>query len=269
MPEESGGAESAAAKLHERFRDATEDVRKRADLAAKGLAGLGSTALAAIGLAKIGDLFPFPPSHDEAQLAAFFLVVTFLGMAAGLAFFTYRLWKLNQPIVLNPDVNKMSDLTELEKREVRRIYQGMAARNEVESFPAFAARIDRLRRIAARVGENEAKRYSAQADEIEAEVLYTQSRAAFVVIRRRAANAIADRMAAVVYGLLAVSILIFASSADYLESERTSALAVAKECAALRTAAADADLPQICDLYLRPQVTMRTSQLQLTRLTRP
>jgi hypothetical protein len=250
MAGESEGSQNLAEKSNERFRDAIETVRKRADVAAKTLGGLGSTALAAIGFAKIGDVFPFPPDDNAAQVATFFLLLGFSLMAGFVAFFTYRLWQLNQPIVLNPDTNRMTDLTTEERAEVRRIYDEMAALNRVESLPAYLARSHRLRRITPRVSDAVAKRYIARADEIEAEVSAVQARGALVVLRRRAKDVISDRLALLAYGGLVFAIVVFAISADKLEAERTSELTVAKECAATKTAGVEvAKLPSICTTY--------------------
>jgi hypothetical protein len=250
MPDEAADPGTVASALNERFRDAGEKVRARADIAAKTLGALGTTALGALGLAKIGDVFPFPRDDNAAQVAALFLILSFSVMAFAVAFFTYRQWRLNQPIVLASEVARMPDLKDqAEENEVARIYKEMADLNRVQSLRSYEARAHQLNEIALRVDDASAKRYRAQAEEIATEVLATQARAGLVIVRRRAAQAVTDSAAAVMYGLLAAAIVIFAISSDKLESERTSELAVAKECAAARTAKVDM-LPSICASFL-------------------
>src|SRR5262245_23361457 len=132
------------------FRDAAEKIRSRADTAAKTLGGLGTTVLTAIGIVKFGDIFPLPPLDKQVWAAIVVVITSFLTLAGVVAFFTRRLWKLNEPLVQRTDPELM-ELNDEELELVRGIYKIETDLNGVESLGALEARALRLLRIAERL----------------------------------------------------------------------------------------------------------------------
>jgi len=245
---ETGASAATASALQARFRDVADKIRERADATAKAVGALGSALLTAVGITKIGDFWPLPDT-DQGWLAAGTVVGSFVVMAAVLAFFTFRLWRMNEPLVYATDVSEMPDLrSKAERAEVERVYKQMWELNRVPSLRAYEARAHRLYRVADRtVDPAEAARIRADADLIAAEIGATQSRAALSVIRRRAANALKGKKALFSYAAFVLAAIAFALATDWLESERTSKIAVAKDCLAAAKAGAKRDnLPSLC-----------------------
>ena len=254
MADDAAAAEATVAAAREkRFRDVADKIRSNADLTAKALGGLGSALLTAIGIAKIGDLWPLPDTN-RGWFAAGVVVASFCVMAFVLAFITLRFWRLNEALVYASDVDDMEDLRgREEKRKVRDVYERTSNLNNVHSLAAYEARAQRLYRIAARTDdENEAKRIRAEADAIAAEVVATQARAAVVIIRRRASQALRGRAAKAAYAGFVVAAIAFALSTDWLESERSAKITLAKEClAAAEEGATREALPELCRDHVR------------------
>lgn len=239
--------------MQARFRDASDKLRSRADLTAKAIGGIGSTVLAAVGISKLGDLFPFPEDDRGAIVAAALLILSFGAMASVVAFFTVRLWRLNEPIVLSSDPTEMSDLRgQSEIDEVEKIYKQTADLNRVPSLTAYVDRAHRLERMAERTDDETAKRYRTESEQIVNEVLATEARGGLVVIRRRSSNVIRDKWAFLFFAMFVIAVLVFAASADALDGKRAGEITVAKSCADAKEAGA-LDWPEICDQYLIPK----------------
>lgn len=232
-----GSAEQA-----QRFRDRADDVRKRADLTAKALGGLGSTAVAAIGIAKFADLFPVPP---HLWWAALLTILGFALIAAVVAYFTFALWHVNEPFVLRSDPEQMTELDEPERELVGSVYREIAHLNWAQSLRALEARAHRLDRISQRLDDATAARLQKEAKGIVDVIRSTEDRALLLVVRRRAAQAIRSGSAVAAYTLFASGVILFGVFADKLDSERSTRIAVAKSCAEARTAHAT-QLPAIC-----------------------
>src|SRR3954447_23859947 len=62
------------------FAELTEGTRKRADLTAKALGALGTTAVSAIGIAKFADIFPLPPWRPWVVVACIGLLLGFCAL---------------------------------------------------------------------------------------------------------------------------------------------------------------------------------------------
>jgi len=240
-------AESISEKLHDRFRDGSDRIRQRADLTAKTLGGLGTTVLTALGIAKLGDVFPVP--QGPPIMAALALPLSFLVMAAVVGFFTYRLWRLNEPIVLASDVELMEDLRNGESERVQKIYLRAATLNRAPSLAAYEARAHQLERIAQRSDDAAAKRYRAMAHEIEYDVLETEAKAALVVIRGRASKSVGDIWALLAYAIFVLGVVAFALSAAELNAVHSGEIAIAKNCADVAKAGAT-QLPTVCRDYV-------------------
>jgi len=234
-----------------------DKIRQRADIAAKALGALGTTTLTTIGLAKIGDVFPWPGT-GRAWWALVAVVGGYLAIGAGIGWFTYKLWSVNDPIRTQTDLERMqAELRNPEERAiVERVYRDMSILNAVPSLAAYEARAHRFDRISELADpESEvAKRLRLQVDRIHAEVLAIFSRVRVLILRRRANRAFAGPMAWAAYAFILTGTLAFLVGSDYLQSERADKIDLAQKC---QKAAADdhvdtADLPRIC-LSARPQ----------------
>lgn len=258
MPEEhsggSGGAEndkqvsapaSAASPATEQlkaFRELAEGVRKRTDLAAKTLGAAGTTALSAIGIAKIADAFPY----EGPWLGLVGLLVGFAAMAFALVALSIRLWRTQEPIVMRSDPDEIDDLRgDEERRLVREVYDDMATLNDIASLRAYEARGHRLERSAVWAGPERATALRDRALVISAEVLATQGRAGLIIVRRRATNAITGGWSVVVAVVFFLGLLGFAFGSDSLESKRSGEVALAKSCAEAKEAGVTT-LPASC-----------------------
>jgi hypothetical protein len=251
----STGSEKLAADMNERFRDAVESVRKRAEATAKGLVALGTTVLTAIGIAKFSDVFPLPPGYG-AYAAIGILIGSFVLMALVIVFFTLKLWRLTEPLVMASHPDEIVDLKGKQKEldRVNEVYDQVADAHNVESLSAYEAGADRLDRIAQRTSdEHEAERLADEATMIRTEVITAMGRAALAVMRYRTARAIRGRGALVVYLAFFVAVLAFGLSADWLESARAGEVKVATDCAGAQKGGATRS-PPICKKYLTSAV---------------
>lgn len=251
----------------ERFRGVADKVRQRADTSAKALGGLATTAVGAIGIAKVADIFPI---HWDgwAVVAVLATLIGFALIVAVVAAFTARLWQVNSPIFTSSLASRIPELAPDERKRVETTYKDMAELNGVPSLRAYEARAHRLDRIADRSHPPRRNRLRAQAALIRAEVMATQNRAAADVIRRRAAKPLTGKKAWRSYVVAVVGFLAFALGADYLEAERSGRVAIAKECAAAQKAVVDqrldTKLPDICG---RPEKTSADARILLTEET--
>jgi hypothetical protein len=269
-----------ATEQEKRFREVADKIRSRADLTAKGLGTVGTTILTALGISQVGDVFPARPDEWQWWVSTGFVIIGFVGMATVLAFFTLRLWRLNQPIFLASDVNWMPDLKEpkqtapvvdseaaaslnqikTERRRVQDLYREVAALNLAPTLLAYEARGDRFDRIASRRGED-AEGLRDQASLIKAEVLATQTRALAVLVRDRAARALTGNSARMAYATFVAGVILFATGADWLDSGQTDKIAQAKNCGDASKAGATV-LPDECIQYeVTPAPTTTTPEV--------
>jgi hypothetical protein len=242
----------------QRFRESSDRIRERTDLAAKSLGGLALTGLTAIGIAKITDVFPLPP---DTWMWLIPLFGGFLLMAFAVAIFMYRLWNVAQKIVLRPDPEQMTDVTDKgQKAELRKIYSEFAELNDVPSLRAYVARAHRWQRIADSLTPNAALAQTLRdrAQLALAEVLATETRAGMILARRRASEAIKGPWAIGAYVGFLVGVLAFGIGADRIDSERSQRVTVAQACATAKTAGANS-LPDICGTSTETPSTMATT----------
>lgn len=246
-------AAAAAAALSKSSQDAITQLRSNADLAGKALAGLGTAAATALGVTKLASVFPQP----SGWLAVVLIVGLVLGLAGALLavlFLAVRLWQVGEPVPSSSNADQMLDDETINKDEakiVKRVYDEVAKLNGVQSLLAYEARGHRLQRIADRMqSPDEASTKQAQAlmnyaMTIQAEVLATQDRATYLVIRRRAAKALSGGQAIGVYALF-VAGLIAVSLTDSALATRSSQpaanVALAKSCADAAKAVKDAGI---------------------------
>lgn len=161
----------------ERFRAAIDKIRERTDLAAKGLAAVGTAAVSAIGYAKLADVFPLPTSPDGLLALAFLVVGLGLMVSAVIVLFR-RFNDASETIVTTSDPTRTIELNDIqgadEKKLITDAYQKTADLNETRSLPAYEARGLRLERVAGSVNDDAlSKKLNAQADQILTEVRAT------------------------------------------------------------------------------------------------
>ena len=234
-------ATTAAQEEAKRFQEASDKVRERSDAAAKGLAALGTAGLTAIGIAKFSDIYPFPPGQGGWLVAVF---AGFLAMAFVLTAFTFRLWNANRPLVMSVD-GKM-DLGSDEAPKVQEIYDATAARHGVKTLRAYAARGERLERIADRTPEaTRATAIRTMAERVRANVELAKTRGQLVVIRGRMNRALTGFWAIAYAVIFVLGLFAFGIGVDRLDSERSARAAAYKACTELVAAhVSDAKLPR-------------------------
>ena len=250
------GPAATADEQRKRWTEATDSIRKRADLTAKAIGALGATGIGAITLKQFSDLFPLPPSPDLAlwlAIAGVFAGVVFLALAVAL--FSARFWKVTRPIFVGTDADEMEDVKDdaKEKARVAMVFDETARLNGAPTLTVYAARGRRLERVAAHAANAAVReKAAAEAAEIRADVLNAQARAAANVVRMRSVEAVTGDGAKALYALFVVAVLVFGVSTDYIDSERTQRVATAKACAeAIKAVRTDAPataklIPSIC-----------------------
>lgn len=256
-----------------RYADATESLRQRADLAAKVLAGAGTTLITAIGIAKFSDLYPIPPDSidvswldnvwllgdtlgeiqwltdrttmSRVELAMVGVIGGFFLMIAAVIAIAYRYWKVTGAVPMRSDLNRMH-LKEEELDLVRDTYDEVARLNDVATLNAYEARAHRLERVAKWLPSKDAERARADATLIQTEVLATQTQARLRVLRARVVKAVRGRVSVLLYLLFILGVVQFGLGTDYLASKRTDEITVAKACADARAVELRLSLPPIC-----------------------
>jgi hypothetical protein len=230
----------------ERHRTAVESIRSRTDLTAKGLAGVGTAAVSAVGYAKFADLFPY----GGPWWAVVFLVVGVVAMIGGFVLLSKRFSAASEVLPTTVDPEKTIAMNELDAREekiVRSAYKDMAVLNEVDSLVAYQARGHRFERIADRLEPDDklVDPLRARADLVASEIQAIQARVGALILKKRAKEATTGRPTVVLVVLFIAGWYLTALGADRLESQRSGQIEVAKSCADARTAGAK-DLPGIC-----------------------
>jgi hypothetical protein len=252
---EDGAARQELKEQRGMLRGAADTLRRRVDLTAKVLAAVGTTAITAVGLARIGDLFPVVGWKSWMWFSL--AIVGFLGLAIAVGYFIYRLWSVHQPLFMRADDDAMvdhGDVTPAEKADVHAVYLRTAELNRAPSLRAYEARADRFERIAEQTPPGGRRdELLGDAARIRAEIEVTLARAALRILRQRTTRAVTDRFSLMSAALFVVGLLLFALGTNYVASQRTEVVAVAKSCAAAKKAGATT-LPPICK-----QITARSA----------
>jgi hypothetical protein len=256
-----------SSQLATRNRDAIDKIRSRADATAKTFGTVGTTVVTAVGISKLGDVFPL----QEGLWWPWLVLGTagFLLMLTAIAVITARLWGVSQPILTRTDPDLMSDNLDADELAlVRTIYDESAALNGVRSLRAYEARAHRFDRIGDSLDESSAKKLRDRAATIRGDVLAVTSRAAAQIVKRRSERVVRSRW--MVLALLAFvgGVVLFAVSADRLDSARNGEITLAKACADARAAnAAESELPALCGPAPRDemaQVDLDTGKVTLS-----
>lgn len=255
---------SPAAGAGARYQEIIDKLRGRVDVTGKALGALGTTAATAVGLAKIGDLFPIDNELCNrvwlgAALAGFFTA------AISVLYLATRLSGVSRPVFMRTDVDDMErtgDVEPDEKAGVRSIFERWAHLNGVNSLAAYEAQGVRIRRSARWTSDDaERKRREDLASEIESDIRSAFGLAALRIVRHRTAHAVTGKGAWAAYVCFVLGVIAFALGTDYVSSERTERVAIAKSCGEARKAGATgAELPPVCSDDGRPKAAKPAAQ---------
>lgn len=238
-----------ATEQTERFRAVADKIRTRTDATAKGLAAVGTAAVTAIGYTKLADVFPY----GGPCWAVVILPLGVIAMVAAVVYLVLAFEGVSKTIATNSDKQGTRDLNSLDaedQKEIAKAYDQTARLNDVPSLRAYEAKAHRFERIAdtlnpasAAVRINDLR---AHADQIRAEVLATQDRAAVFILRRRAKSALFGGPTVFWLVIFVIGWYGTALAADAMEGERSGEIGVVKSCAEAREANPEAKLPGIC-----------------------
>jgi hypothetical protein len=231
-----------------RWRTVIDGIRSRTDLTAKAAAGLGSSILGAVGIAKFSDVFPLP--DDVSKLQAAVPIVGFALVAVSLGCIIVLLARVGQPVLSSARLQEITGASKGERELIMRTYDEIAALKGAPSLQAYEARAQRYARLAAETDDVALKkRLEGTAMLINAEVQAAQGRATADVVRRRSAQALAGKWATAWYAVGVAGVIMFAVGSDYLDGKRSgdtelakAKIANEKECAAVAKTYADAKL---------------------------
>jgi hypothetical protein len=242
--------DSSAAGSSKHYQDIIDKLRGRVDLTGKTLGALGTTAATAVGLKKIGDLFPI---RDETHYYVWLIVALlgFVAAAAAVLYLATRLSGVGRPVFMRTDVGDMvrrGDIDEAERDGVESVFRRWAHLNGVRSLQAYEAQASRLKRTARWSGDAaERERRKALAADVESDIKNAFGLAALRVVRSRTTDAVAGTGAKVAYAAFIAGVVAFALGTDYLSSERSDRVAIGKACGEARAAGAvGAELPKWC-----------------------
>ena len=225
------------------FQETTEKIRARAETTAKGLGGAGTAALTAIGIARLGDIFPWPVEDGwRPVLFALLLAFGFGTLVFVLGYFTRRLWHITDAVIMRSGISRIDpELSDPNERtKIESIYQEVADLNGAASLEVYELRAYRFEAAAEWIDDDSAKRLREQAAQIAAEVAATLSRARTVLVRTRVSKAISDNKARMAYISFALGLIAFAVAADYFESKHSTQFAQAKLEAEIQKTVAEA-----------------------------
>ena len=227
------------------LREVADGLRKRTDLFGKTLAAVATLGTTAVGLVKIGDLFPTDGNGWWAAVACLALAIAALAAIA----VAVRLMNVSRPIFMRADLESIPDneLSFDEKTEVQPLFDEAAKRFGYSSLVGLEERERGLRSAALRATDkDERARRQALADEVKAEIEQALARGQVVVVRLRSTGAVSGFWAWPLYFAVIVGLIGFAVGTDKVSSERKTevhkaATAQAKACGDARTAGAVSD----------------------------
>lgn len=220
------------------FRAVADALRARVDLFGKTLAAVATLGTTAVGLSKVGDLFP----ADELFWEWVWAIVACLALiAAGLAAIgiAVRLMEVSRPVFLRADLRDDLDLESEERSAVEPVFEAAARQFGYGSLVGLEQRERALRNAAAWTpDEDERTRRLALADEVKVVISRALAQAQVVVVRRRSAEAVSAKPAWRLYIAVIAGLIVFAVGADQVKSDRVDRVAEAKACGDARKAGA-------------------------------
>lgn len=231
-----------------RFREAMEKIRQRTDYTAKALATVGTAAIAAIGYAKLADVFPWAGwSLALAALAAgvVLMIVAVLSLVFRFAAASESVFTSSDPTETF-DRNGIEDLAE--KVLIEKVYAETAKQNGADSLRAYEEQALKLEKDADAVLDSAAGPLRTRADKILNEIQAAQDRVAALLLRRRAHQAVFGRGMVLWVVVFVAGWYMTAVGADSLQSEHSDQVTLAKSCAEARAAekVVQHEIPGIC-----------------------
>lgn len=245
-------AAKRAADRAESYREAMEKIRSRTDVTAKGLATLGTAAVAGIGYAELADVYP----KEGPDGAVFALIAGVVAMVAGVILAVFRFNRATRSVITEPgreltielnDFGPTDRFSKEDKNTLRYVYDELGRLNGVGSLAAYQARARRFERIAARWGETPAAAELRQrADVIMKEIAAAQDRAGALILRHRASSALFSGWTLLVVLLFAAGWYATALASDAMKGAREGELTIAKSCAEVLEKSDAVKLPAAC-----------------------
>jgi hypothetical protein len=238
------GADGRTAK---ELYDVADGLRNRVDLFGKVLAAIASLGTTAVGLNRIDNVFP-TAGHVWWAVAA----CVALGAAALAAIWVaVRLMMVAGPAFISIDPAGGDDISTDERGDqVEPIFKATAKQFGYTSLPGLLERERSMREAAAQAEDDaERARRTALADDVGAAIEQALARSQVAVVRRRAMNAVSDRLSCCLYVVVIAGLIVFALGTGRVASARTS-VADAKACGDARTAGATAGelaKTKVCD----------------------
>lgn len=272
MAEEEEGLPGAkrASDQAGRFREAMESIRRRTDYTSKGLAAVGTAAIAGIGYAKLADVFPW--AGWSPAMAA--LAVGVMLMIAAVLSLVFRFASAGESVFTSSDPAETFDRNGIEdpaeKSLIEKVYGETAKQNGATSLSAYEGRALQLEKAAD--DEQDAKKAGAlraRADKILNEIQAAQDRTAALLLRSRAHRAVFGGGMVIWVIVFVVGWYATAVGADSLQSEHSDQVTLAKSCAEARAAekVVQDDIPDICGTQLEGEKLEEEAEEKKTAAT--
>lgn len=249
MAEEGLPGAKRASDQASRFREAMEKIRQRTDYTSKGLATVGTAAIAGIGYTKLADVFPWAGW----SLAIAALAVGVVLMIAAVLFLVFRFAAASESVFTSSDLAETFDRNgiedQAEKSLIEKVYNETAKQNGADSLSAYEERALQLEKAADEdKGGRKAGALRARADKILNEIQAAQDRTAALLLRRRANRAVFGKGMVLWVIVFVAGWYATAVGADSLQSEHSDQVNLAKSCAEARAAekVVKDDIPDIC-----------------------
>jgi hypothetical protein len=270
MAEEGLPGAKRASDQASRFREAMEKIRQRTDYTSKGLAAVGTAAIAGIGYAKLADVFPWAGW----SLAIAALAVGAVLMIAAVLLLVFRFAAASESVFTSSDLAETFDRNRIvdpaERSLIQKVYCETAKQNRATSLSAYEERALQLEIDADEEKDpKKAGASRARADKILNEIQAAQDRAGALLLRHRAHRAVFGWGMALWVSVFIVGWYATALGADSLQSEHSDQVALAKSCAEARAAekVVKDDIPDICGTQLEKERAEEEAEEKKTAAT--
>jgi hypothetical protein len=250
--ETESAAPPSGGRTASEFRDIADAIRSRTDLFGKTLGAIVGLGTTAVGLNRIGDLFP-ADGWEWVGVAAACLGLAVAALAA--VAIAVRLMNVARPVLMDPDLSRSPEVASDEQEAVKPVYEASARRFGYTSLAGLQERERILREAGSwSTDKDEQARRIATADEVKAEIEQALARGQVVVVRRRSTKAVTGAWAWLFYFLVIAGLISFAVGTDFVSSDRLS-VADAKACAEAREAEATTEELRRTGVCESPQQT--------------